>query len=427
MSQGPGTGSLFAVPEGGGTPRPLRVEGARDGDAVLYLRALPDGSLVYLRQRGKDFVNIVEGADKPQRTLPLGGIFFAYSPTGHLVYQGVGGQEGVWAARFDLSRREVVGEPFRLATVGTGPTVSNDGTLAYEHVVGGRSALVWMDRDGTVRHTVGQPQDDMSSPTISPDGTRIAVVGSENGTESIWVHDVTRGTKTRLTFGPALFLDAPAWADDRRIAFARDWRMYSMTADGGDPTPLVPPPGSSTSAVVPPLLTMAWSRDGRTFTYSQFMPTTKTDIWMRDAGATNARPFLQTPFNEMSQTLSPDTRYIAYLSDETGRLELFVRRFPDGTGKVQVSSNGATFPRWSLRGDEIFYIEGHALMVVPVRTAPALQIGTPQRLFDLEEPAGRVRTYDTQDGQRFVVVRTVEPADAGVAIVQNWFEEFRRR
>ena len=100
------------------------------------------------------------------------------------MYQGAGGQEGVWAVRFDLSRREVVGEPFRLATVGTGPTVSNDGTLAYKHVVGGRSALVWIDRDGTVRHTVGQPQDDMSSPAISPDGTRIAVVGSENGTES---------------------------------------------------------------------------------------------------------------------------------------------------------------------------------------------------------------------------------------------------
>ena len=94
---------------------------------------------------------------------------------------------------------------------------------------------------------------------------------------------------------------------------------------------------------------------------------------------------------------------------------------------MQVSSNGATFPRWSLRGDEIFFVEGHTLMALPLRTAPALQIGTAQRLFNLEDPAERVRTYDTHDGQRFVVVRTIQAPDAGVAIVQNWFEEFRRR
>jgi serine/threonine-protein kinase len=342
------------------------------------------------------------------------------------VYQGIGGQEGIWAVGFDPSKRELLGEPFRVAMAGTGPTVSNDGTLAYEHVVGGRTELVWIHRDGTVRHAIGQPQNDMSSPAISPDGTRVAVVGSENGADSIWVHDATRGTKTRLTFGPTLVLDEPAWADDRRVGFARDWRMYTVTTDGGEPTPLVPPPGSSTNAVVPPLLTMSWARDGRTFTYSQFMPKTKSDIWMRQTGDADARPFLQTPFNEMSQTLSPDARYIAYLSDETGRNELFVRRFPDGGGRVQVSSNGATYPRWSARGDEIFFIEGHTLMAIPVRTAPELQIGTPQRLFDLE-PSARARPYDTLDGRRFVVVRTVEPADAGVAIVQNWFEEFRRR
>ena len=189
----------------------------------------------------------------------------------------------------------------------------------------------------------------------------------------------------------------------------------------------MPPPERGTNAVVPPLSTTAWSRDGRVFADSQFMPKTKMDIWMRETATANARPFLQTPFNEMGQTLSPDARHIAYLSDETGRLELFVRRFPDGGGKVQVSSNGATSPRWSVRGDEIFFIEGHTLMTLPLRTAPALQIGTPQRLFDLDEPSGRGRTYDTHDGQRFVVVRTIQPADAGVAIVQNWFEEFRRR
>ena len=103
-----------------------------------------------------------------------------------------------------------------------------------------------------------------------------------------------------------------------------------------------------------------------------------------------------------------------------------MRRFPEGGGKVQVSSAGATFPRWSPRGDEIFFVEGHTLMTVPVQNTPVLQVGTPHRLFDLEEDAGGVLIYDTIDGQHFVVVRTLKPAEAGVAIVENWFEEFRR-
>jgi len=426
MSQGPGTGSLYTVPDRGGTPRPLTLAGARPAEAVMYLRGLPDGGIVYLRQRGGQFVNVVEGAGKPPKELPLRGIWLAYSPTGHLVYEGAG-QQGIWTARFDLATRSVEGEPFRVAAVGSGPTVSGNGILAYERVVGGRAELQWVDRDGTPRRTIGQQQDDMSSPAISPDGTRVAVIGVENGAASVWLHDANRGTNTRLTFGQGLLVDSPSWQDERHITFTRDWRLYTVATDGGEPTPLLPAPGASGTNPVPPLLTPSWARDGRTFAYSQFMRTTKTDVWMQRSGAREPRPVVQTPFNDVSPTLSPDARYVAYISDETGRSELFVRSFPEGSGKTQLSLAGAAFPRWSPRGGEVFFVEGHTLMAVPVRTAPALQVGTPQRLFDLEEHAGRVLTYDTIDGEHFIVVRTLKPAEAGVAVVENWFQEFRTR
>ena len=314
MSQGPGSGNLITVPEGGGVPRALTPAGTRENDAVMYMRGLPDGGIVYLRQRDGKFMNIVEGAGQPPRDLPLTGIWFAYSPTGHLVYEGREQQtpQGIWAVRYNLAARRLEGEPFRVAMVGSGPTVSADGILAYERVGGGRSELAWVDRDGTVRRSIGQPQDDLASPAISPDGTKVAVVGAENGLASIWLHDTNRGTKTRLTFGPALWLDSVSWQDESRIAFGRDWRLYTVTTDGGEPTPLVPPPGWNSASPVPPLLTTAWSRDGRTFAYSQFMPTTKGDIWVWEPAATAARPVLQTPFNEFGQTLSPDSRYMAY-------------------------------------------------------------------------------------------------------------------
>ena len=211
------------------------------------------------------------------------------------------------------------------------------------------------------------------------------------------------------------------------MAFVQNWRLFTVTLDGGEPTPLVPPPGTSSTAPVPPLLSATWSAGDRHLVITQFMPTTKSDILILDAGATQPRAVLQSPFNEGQATLSPEARHMAYLSDETGRSELFVRAFPDAGGKIQVSSRGAAFPRWSPRGNEIFFVEGHTLMAVPVRTTPTLQIGAPQRLFDLEPRGAIQRIYDTLDGERFVMVRTVSPGSAGVVIVQNWFEEFRRR
>jgi hypothetical protein len=126
----------------------------------------------------------------------------------------------------------------------------------------------------------------------------------------------------------------------------------------------------------------------------------------------------------MMPTLSPDGRFIAYASDETGRLEVFARAFPGGEGKRQVSSNGGMAPKW--RGGEIFFVEGVMLMAAAVRGGPTLEIDTAKPLFKLEERGALVPIFDTLDGKRFVVAHTVKPPRNGIAIIQNWIAEFRR-
>lgn len=168
-----------------------------------------------------------------------------------------------------------------------------------------------------------------------------------------------------------------------------------------------------------------WSDDGTHFVFSRFGPETKGDVWTLEAGAAEPRPVINTTFDEMMPALSPDGQYIAYSSDETGRLEVFVRAFPSGSGKRQVSFAGGVWPKWNPKGGEIFFNQGATLMVSAVRTRPSFTPDAPRPLFALEHRALAFPLFDTADGQRFVVVRTLRPPRNGVAVVQNWAAEFR--
>lgn len=125
--------------------------------------------------------------------------------------------------------------------------------------------------------------------------------------------------------------------------------------------------------------------------------------------------------------LSPDGRYLVYQTDESGVFEVFVREFPSGRGRRQVSIEGGRNGYWSPKGDEIFYVRDRQLMSARVRTQPTLQVDVPRPLFTFERPnAAEQPAFDTRDGQRFVVVKTLKPAQSSVVVVQNWFEEFKR-
>ena len=272
---------------------------------------------------------------------------------------------------------------------------------------------------------------------MSPDGGRVLVSALEDGTnEDIWIHEAGRALKTRLTFDPSGD-GFPKWSPSgEEVVFsstrAGNPDIFSRAADGSaEAASLVSTPR--------PELPSAWSPDMKYFLYVAIHPETAADIWYlerkeREDGF-DSRPFLQTAFRETNSRLSPDGRFVAYLSNESGRFEIYVRPFPQGGGKWQISANGGDSQRWSRDGRELFYVEGETLISVAVSTTQGFSAGLAKSLF--EHPgldAGGSSTFDVSaDGQRFVVVEDVESEEGeqakppSIHVVENWFEEFKDR
>ena len=268
-------------------------------------------------------------------------------------------------------------------------------------------------------------------PALSPDERRIAVVGLENGNQDIWIHDVDRTEKTRLTFDADADI-RPTWSPSGgHLAFSSlrqgDWDIFIRRADGaGGVTPLV------AKALVG--LVTDWSGREEFVLFRRDHPKTGPDLWYlprKDEGSSELVPFLQTPFAERAGKLSPDGRYIAYISDESGRHEVYVEEFPGRGGKSQVSDAGGVQPRWSRDGKELFYVEDGSLIAVSVTTKPNFSTGARRKLFEsagLRITPSHLPNYDVSaDGRRFVIPERVETdTPTVIRVVRNWFAEFDR-
>jgi eukaryotic-like serine/threonine-protein kinase len=329
----------------------------------------------------------------------------------------------LWAQSFSLKHFRFQGDAFRVARNATDPSVASDGTLVYRDAV--TEQLVWLDRRGVRIATVGQPVNGFYYPALSPDQRRVAVESLENENLDLWVSDLLRGTRTRLTSHPAAEI-IPVWAPaGDRVAFssyrAGNTDIFARTADAGLEEKLL--------AASPPNERISdWSRDGQYITYSLQHPKNGYDLWYlkRNAGRWEPHPLLQTSFNEKTPKLSPDGRYVAYLSDESGRDELYVRQFPSGEHKWLISSRGASQIRWSRTGRELFYSEAGTLIAVSVHARPEFEPGPATRLFShtaftiWQDP-----NYDVSaDGQRILLPESVG-GERMIHVVQNWFAEFR--
>jgi serine/threonine-protein kinase len=309
-------------------------------------------------------------------------------------------------------------------------SVSGSGSLVY--VLGNgmaEGALVWVHRTGEVEPLLTPPRR-FNSARLSPDGQRIAL-----GIEfDIWVYDIARDTLTRLTFEGTN--NAPVWTSDgERITYRY---AGSASAEAQIRWKLVDGSGGEEILVSDERIYEAdsWSADGTVLTFTNVESETGPDIWTLTMEENREpRPFLQTPFAETSPMISPDARWMAYVSNESGRPAVYVQPFPGPGGKWQISTDGGVNPMWSRNGRELFYESGDELMVADITTRPAFAAGSPTVLFagmgQYRQGVTRARYDVSADGQRFLMMKegggsgqtTVPPQ---IVVIQNWQEELKR-
>ena len=450
---------LFGQPKGilrvsaeGGAPQVVIPAG--DGERVHGPQLLPDGdSVLFTATTGtwEEARIVMQSLGTGARKVLVEGRDAHYVRSGHLLY--VQGNDLV-AAAFDVNRLAVQGGTVSLVrdlarSISNGGVlgpssvyaVSDGGTLVYLTSPGGeRSQLTWFDRKGTVLGTFGQPGF-MRSPDLSPDGQRVAVARGGPvalANQDIWIVDALRTTV--LTFGADPHVNFfPIWSNDgSRIAYfksiaERRLGQYAVPSSGG---------GTEEVIVADPAMInlTSWSRDGR-FILVDKAP---VDIWVIPArGDGKPFPFIDgTPYAERDAQFSPDGRWVAYQSNETGRAEIYVRPFVppsdprSRTGQWPISTDGGAQPRWRHDGKELYWIAPDArLMAAPVALRDdSVDAGAPVPLFSTRIAMGGAEMslsgqYNVAPDGRFLINTVVDDqheSQSRLNIVQNWIEELKR-
>jgi serine/threonine protein kinase/Tol biopolymer transport system component len=371
----------------------------------------------------------------------------AYSPTGDLLFMRAPGNSvaSIWAVPFSLSELKVTGQPFLVAGSGEYPSVASDGTLLYVMAARPREGqLVWVDRSGKIEGTIGNPQDGLTNPALSPDGKRVAATAMDAaGVHNVFIYDVASGVRTPL-LSPSVkdtqpLIGGPLWSPDgRNILFTSGPEFEKPTivlepSDGsGQPRELLP---GILAQLTPQGTWLAYSLENEGGTsracYAPF-----SDGKLQDP---TSRPLClpSTSVRDWNPRISPDGHYVAFVSQGAVQSNVYVTHFPDGNGRWQVSTNGGDFPVWNPRGDELFYLAGNELMSVRVSTQPSLSLRAPVRLFSLADQhllgaASRQSFqwgYDVSaSGRNFLMVKQVgQESQSGMVVDQNWFAEFASR
>jgi serine/threonine-protein kinase len=356
-----------------------------------------------------------------------------YLPTGHLLFAQASALQVV---PFDAAHTSLRGAPVTIVegvtavpTVGVSYfAVSDSGTLAYlPGTSEGGTRLVWVDSAGVVS-PIGDRGGSHLMPRISPSGGSVALtVGRELGLRVIEILDLDRGSQRRLTFEGSNGM--PVWSPDaRRIVFSssRDggWNLYWRAADGsGEATRLL----ASENEIWP----YDFSPDGKALAYWEIDPETGRDIWILPLeGEQTPIPFLVTRYNERAPVFSPDGRWMTYISDESGRDEVYVRPYPGPGGQTTVSTEGGVEPIWAPNGRRLFYRNADRMMVASVETEPTFSVSKPTILFEGRYERGVTGnlSYDVApEGDRFLMIqpRGVR-AKASFRVVLNWFDDVRR-
>ena len=438
--------SLLSVSSAGGKTQPLTK--LSDGEVTQrWPQVLPGGKAVLYTGhndgRGFDEANLVVQPlpDGAPRILRRGGYHARYLPSGHVVYVNNG---TLLAAPFDLNRLELVGEPVPVledvaATTRSGGAqfaLSDSGTLVYVRQQGAddQIALHWMDREGKTTPMRVTPAR-WNSPQFSPDGSRLALdILDERGQNDIWVYDWARDSLSRLTFDVSIER-RPVWTEDaRRITFSSgrpgNNALYWQRADGSGQVQRLTEGKNAQIAG-------SWHPSGKILAFHETDVETRIDLMLLPiegdevSGWKPGKPtvFLQTPTSESQPAFSPDGRWLAYASDESGRNEVYVRPFPGPGGKWQVSIDGGTEPAWSRTRRELFYRIAGGIVVTGYSVEGDSFRVDKSRPVGLSRNMPRPPTFSLHpDGDRLAVgaVPSTATAQNKVVFVFNFFDELRR-
>jgi serine/threonine protein kinase len=448
---------LTKVSSSGGTPQPMTtLDIQADETTQRWPQVLPGAKAVLFTATGSGVGAIFEDADivvysiasGRRKTLLHGGFYARYLPSGYIVYMHAG---TLFAMPFDLRRLEVTGQPTPiLEGVGASPGVggaqisfSDTGDLVYVAGRGGGQnvSIYWMDREGKftpLRETPGN----YSNPAFSPDGKRLALDIFDGKRSDIWVYEWERDTLTRLTFAGKGNAN-PVWTPDgQRIAYSSQektgrYNLWWIRADGGGNAQRLAESKSGQSAG-------SWRPDGKVLAFSQDNSGTNYDILTLSIEGDEksgwkpgeSKPFVNSPSAEVQPAFSPDGRWLAYESSESGSYEVFVRPFPGPGGKWQISTGGGVLPRWSRNGKELFYRTTDSKIMEVTYTAAGdsfhadkPQLWSPGQFTELGLFAYNFDLHP--DGKRFVVLKTPGAGQTAavnkVTLIFNFFDELRSK
>jgi Tol biopolymer transport system component len=437
-------GPIYRVSADGGTPVVASNYGEKDA-THRYARFLPDGRhFLYLLRHGGAGAGqnpeIRVGAlDSKESKLAVSAASNAVYASGYLLYVR---EKALVAQRFDLDKLAVVGEPAVVASdvlmderFSRGVfSASDTGILAYET---GRSStasvLRWIDRTGKVLGDVGEPAEyfNGSNVGISPDGTRAAasIVDLRTGVSDIWMIDLASGTRSRFTAGTKDKFSSTWSPDGKMLAFATDhpggpsgYDIVVRNTDGNSEKVIV-------SDAIENEVPTGFSPDGRLLLFSKRRNLRDDLLAIPVDGGGAPKPIAATPAYETLGQVSPNGRYVAYMSDESGRFEIYATTFPDAGGRWQVSQNGGQEPRWASSGRELFFFApDNRLMAAEVKTeSGSFEIGAIRPLFQARQ-MGQTFRYDVaRDGQRFLVNAGLKEELSPITLVTNWTDELERK
>jgi Tol biopolymer transport system component len=432
--------TLYRVPSWGGSPVELtKVDTSRSEASHRWPAFLPDGKhFIYLAANfsGKPGINAIflGSLDSTERRFLVSASANAsYAEPGYLVYMR---DKTLLAQSFDRRHYVLSGEPHTLSdevlyfpqvyraifSVSSGDIlVTQTGKGAY------LSQLTWFERSGKPAGTVGVPAW-YNNVQLSPDGHRVAAdqTDPDGRNVDIWIHEPARDTTTRLTFDPALD-QAPVWSPDGKqvlIASNRSlkFRLYLKNTDGSGSEEELFDFGDGIGNA------WDWSRDGKYILIRK-----GTELWSLSWPQRVAKPLMQAQWTVRGTQFSPDGRWMAYASNETGKMEIYVSPFPGGNGKWQVSTGGGQEPRWRQDGKELFYLSPDGkMMAAPVTTGVSFEAGSPVTLFQTHrrQPISSqdVFSYDVSaDGRRFLIATKVDEANAApLSVLLNWASEMEK-